>query len=190
MKSNWLWEHVVAENVLVFGGNGAFCGNSKSKTRDFLEYDYVGAPWGRHHGLGGDGSSHSFRHRSSMIRILNKHPPSGAELDSMDYMYFVKYLLQEEKEKEMEGRTSKVADVATTHAFGGISDFDSAPYVVSGTQASLNWTARETLLSVCPELKIIFPSLHEPSCFGAHPNGEKCKATICALQDTLPSSGC
>ncbi len=30
-------------------------------------------------------------------------------------------------------------------------------------------------------IKIIFPSLHDPNCFGATPNGTKCAKSICAL---------
>ena len=96
----------------------------------------------------------------------------------------------------------KVADIETTKIFGGVSTMiDSVdntkeiidghpPMVVSGTMANLNWSARDNLLQICPELKVIFPSLHEPNCFGAHPNGEKCRATICALQEKIPGHGC
>ncbi|KAG7367129.1 hypothetical protein IV203_029799 [Nitzschia inconspicua] len=182
MKSQWLWDQVVAENILVFSGNGAFCANSKKGIQDFLGYDYVGVPWGRHGGMGGDGSSHSFRKRSAMLRILKDHPPNS-EMDTPDFQFFVKYLLNDEK-------SFKIAEKEVTYNFGGVTDYETAPFVISGTQAQLNWTSRDALLGVCPELKVIFPSLHEPSCFGAHPNGEKCKATICALQEKLPSSGC
>jgi hypothetical protein len=182
MKSEWLWNQVVAENVMVFSGNGAFCANSKSSLKDLLEYDYVGVPWGRYSGQGGDGSSHSFRKKSAMLKILKDHSPE-AEMDTPDFQFFVKYLLRDEK-------NFKIADKNMTYAFGGVTDPESSPLVISGTQAQLNWTSRDDLLAVCPELKVIFPSLHEPSCFGAHPNGETCKKTICALQDELPSSGC
>jgi hypothetical protein len=182
MKNKWLWESVIAENVLLFTGNGVFCGDSKSKVEDFLAYDYVGVPWHKLHGVGGDGSSHSLRKRSDMIRILEKHPPEP-EMESVDYYYFPNHLIEE--------GTSKMADVSTTVLFGGTTDdLDAVPFVVSGTQAHLDFERREALLNACPELKIIFPSLHEPSCFGAHPDGEKCKGTICALRDPLPGSGC
>eukprot|EP00536_Pseudo-nitzschia_multiseries_P009065 jgi/Psemu1/199784/e_gw1.245.12.1 len=182
MKNKWLWESVVAENVLFFTGNGVLCANSKKTIDNFVDHAYVGAPWKSFHGVGGDGSSHSFRKRSHMIRILEKYPPES-EMDSQDYYYFPKYLTKE--------GTSKLANVTTTIWFGGVTDDpDSAPFAVSGTQANLDYEARQSLLHVCPELSIIFPSLHEPSCFGAHPNADKCKATICALQDPLPPSGC
>ena len=64
------------------------------------------------------------------------------------------------------------------------------PIVVSGTLPNLSYEERDTLLKHCPELKIIFPTLHEPSCFGAHPKPKQCKASICALQDIIPSHGC
>jgi Protein of unknown function (DUF5672) len=182
MKSKWLWNHVVADNVMVFTGNGAFCANSKSDMEDFLDYDYVGVPWGRYYGQGGDGSSHSFRKKSAMLRILKDHSPEF-EMDTPDFQFFVKYLLNDKEH-------FKIADKNTTYAFGGIRDPESSPLVISGTQAQLNWTSRDALLGVCPELKVIFPSLHEPSCFGAHPDGEICKKTICALQNELPASGC
>ena len=42
----------------------------------------------------------------------------------------------------------------------------------------------------CPELKQLYPSLHDPSCFGASPNGDVCRTTICALQIPKRKGGC
>jgi hypothetical protein len=195
MKSTWLWDRVVSEDVLVFGGNGALCANANVRLDAFTPYDYVGTPWTQHGGRGGDGSTHSFRHKSIMLEILQDHPPTPKDDDSPDYHYFLKHLLQ--MQDGTNSNKYKVADRNTTLRFGGastggdgIATATSTPLLLSGTQAKLNWTARETLLFVCPELKMIFPSLHEPSCFGAHPNGTKCKETICALREGLLSSGC
>ncbi len=176
-KSTWFWESMLAENILLFGGNGALCANSQASLNDFRAWDYVGTPWTLHHQKGGDGSTHSFRHRSAMLSILQTYPLDNGP----DYQFFVKHLLE---------RDYKVANKETTMAFGGISEWDRAPFLLSGTQAKLNWTQRENILSVCPEIKVIFPSMHEPACFGAHPNGTKCKESICALQDQIPSQGC
>lgn len=177
MKSTWLWESIIAENVLLFGGNGAFCGNGRVYVDSFLGLDYVGAPWMKYYGKGGDGSSHSFRHRSAMLDILRDHPPDD---EAPDYQYFLKNMMKD-------GRKYKIADRNDTIAFAGVAD--GAPLLLSGTQAHSNWTSRDSMLAACPELKIIFPSLHEPSCFGAHPNGEQCKQTICALNE-IPPQGC
>jgi hypothetical protein len=182
-KSLWFWESTIAENIFYFSGNGAICGNAQNNLQEFVDYDYVGVPWYQENGMGGDGSTHSFRHKSAMLRILQEHPPDQKEQNSVDSHYFLKYLLQDNKKY-------KVANRNTTLRFGGAMDNEQTPFVVSGTQAKLDWTARDALLGVCPEVKMIFPSLHEPACFGAHPNSEKCKASICALRDKSPSSGC
>lgn len=182
MKSRWLWNSIIAENVLLFGGNGAMCANSHYPISRFLEFDYVGSPWGQQHGRGGDGSSHSFRHRSAMLEVLDYGDDSRGD---QDYQFFLKAMIKNEKR-------FKIADKETTIAFGGGANDQQTPLLLSGTQNSLNWTERENILFTCPELKTIFPSLHEPSCFGARSvvNGEKCKSTICALQDEIPGKGC
>jgi len=177
MKSVWLWEHMKHDNVFLFGGNGAFCGNTDVSLDRFLIYDYVGAPWNAYGGKGGDGSSHSFRHRSVMLGILKEHPPDDGD---QDYKYFLKHMMKDSTKY-------KIADRDATVAFGGISD--NTPLLLSGTQPHLNFTIRERILFICPELKVIFPSLHEPTCFGAHPKPETCRSSICALND-IPPQGC
>jgi hypothetical protein len=83
-----------------------------------------------------------------------------------------------------------------TLRFGGVvnltdgSSLKHLPLVVSGTMARLAYEERDSVLKHCPEIKIIFPSLHEPACFGAHPDPAKCRLSICALQENLPSHGC
>lgn len=178
MKSEWLWENIVHENVFLFGGNGALCGNSDVFLERFLSYDYVGAPWSAYGGRGGDGSSHSFRHRSVMLEILKEHPPNDGD---QDYKYFLNHMVKDSTKY-------KIASREVTVAFGGVSD-SGTPFLLSGTQANLNFTTRESILFLCPELKVIFPSLHEPTCFGAHPQPETCRSTICALND-IPPQGC
>jgi len=204
LKSRWFWNSVAAENVFVFGGNGAVCSNHRSESYDwdvYTQYDFVGVPnRGRYNGVGGDGGTHSFRHRSAMLSIIDEFPPEKS--DDVDWKYFLQHMYQKNQAGAQE-RLYRLATPEVTRAFGGIQyvtsdqlgtsekpDLVELPLVLSGTLASLNWTIRDHVLNICPELKAIFPSLHEPSCFGAHPNGEQCKATICALRDKLPSGGC
>ena len=135
--------------------------------------------------MGGDGSTHSFRRRSAMLRVLEESPPTD---DIPDHQYFVREMLSGSGDYKY-----NVADRNATLRFAGAGHSNGgamAPLLLSGTQARLNWTAREGMLAVCPELKMIFPSLHEPACFGARPNPEKCKGSICALSDHIPSHGC
>jgi hypothetical protein len=184
MKSPWLWESVVAEHVLVISGNEALCANTPSRLLDFTDYDFVGIPSKQRGGGGGDGSTHSMRRKSRMLEILRDHPPTPKEeADDADWVYFMRYMLRNETRYHL-------APSEVQEQFGGAASSGRPSLVVSGTLAHLNWTAREAFLQTCPELKIIFPSLHEPACFGAHPNGTKCKATICALRDKIPGPGC
>jgi len=179
MKSTWFWTNILEENVLMFSGNGAICTNGGSTVEDFLHLDYIGTPSHHHHGgKGGDGSTHSFRHRSVMLSILEQYPPTD---DDPDFQYFLKHLDQD---------PYHIADREMTQLFGGFQELERAPFLVSGIQSSLNFTMRDNLLNVCPELKAIFPSLHEPGCFGAHPDGPKCRESICALRDVIPPQGC
>lgn len=70
MLQPWLWQAMLAERVLIFGGNVVLCGNSISKVSDFYEFDYLGAPWPVFKGKGGDGGL-SLRNRTVMLAIID-----------------------------------------------------------------------------------------------------------------------
>ena len=188
MASSWLWNSIPAEHVMVFSGNGAFCGNHPTVIWEQLQqYDFVGIP---HHAYpGGDASSHSWRSRRAMMEIL-----ADSTVDATSSAAMAKKLLQLQSADE--GRPFQIADSAMTQRFGGVYNLshsegvERVPLVVAGTQARLTYAERDSLLKHCPELKVIFPSLHEPACFGAHPKPDTCRASICALQEQVPSHGC
>jgi hypothetical protein len=69
MLHPWLWENMLSDNVLVFGGNHVICSNSPYRLADFTRYDYISAPWGRFKGIGG-GSGISFRNRKVMLSLI------------------------------------------------------------------------------------------------------------------------
>ena len=198
--SKWFWENMAADRVVLFTGNGAFCGNqpSGSAWKELLELDYCGAPShsNRHRGVGGDGSSHSIRSRNAMLRVIEYAAQQESEETApalRDEQNFVDIML---RINQKHPGTFQLATPDQTIQFGGVFNLSSAdglvrlPLAVAGTQAKLTYEERDSLLKHCPELKTIFPSLHEPACFGAHPNAAKCKATICALQDNIPGHGC
>ena len=58
---------------------------------------------------------------------------------------------------------SSLTGVSTLGTFGA-----------SGTLIGLNDSYRQTFINYCPELKMIFPSLHSPHCFGADPSPLDC----------------
>ena len=200
--SSWFWEHVAADRVLLFSGNGAFCGNQRSDgwaKYDLLDLDYLGVPSFDFDGVGGDGNSHSLRSRDAMMRVMQYRNENGltsfGNTEGHETLQTMLQLNQKLSDKDV---PFKVATKEQTIAFGGVYDLSDSvtegvvrlPLVVAGTQSRLTYTERDSLLKHCPELKVIFPSLHEPACFGAHPNAETCKASICALQENVSSHGC
>jgi hypothetical protein len=54
-----------------------------------------------------------------------------------------------------------------------------APLAVSGTLAGLDDDARQQFLDYCPEMKMMFPSVHNAACFGAEPNALECFKYMC-----------
>lgn len=202
LMSLWFWENVAAERVVLFSGNGAFCGNqptsssnSSSSWTELLSLDYCGVPWTNYDGIGGDGNSHSIRSRQGMLRVLQYAQTNKITMQSERQL--VATIIRMNNDIVGPGTSPiRLASYEQTIQFGGVYNLSTPdglqrlPLVVAGTQARLTWKERDSLLKHCPELRIIYPSLHEPACFGAHPDADRCKATICALQDNVPSHGC
>ena len=195
----WFWNSIVADKVLMFSGNGAFCANSHHTIHDFLHYDYIGIPWNYHGRLGG-GGEYSIRSRRAMLAALQFQAHNGNDKDDF---FFVKTLLDMNKQNH-DGNSFKIASAGDTQRFAGTKNFTEMfhtykttkswevvgpPFVVQGTLPNLEHEIREAFLALCPELKTIFPVLHSPHCFGAHPKAEECAKSICALQDNK-SGGC
>ncbi|PKS10210.1 hypothetical protein jhhlp_001960 [Lomentospora prolificans] len=67
----WLYETVLqpAEWLLIFQTDSIFCANSRLSLNDFLEYDWIGAPWSPNGRWGGNGGL-SLRRVSTMIDVL------------------------------------------------------------------------------------------------------------------------
>ena len=62
-------------------------------------------------------------------------------------------------------------------------------FAVSGTLPSLDFKDRDKFIQYCPEVKMFYPSLHDPHCFGATPESDKCAASICALKPKTERRG-
>lgn len=67
----WLYETVLqpAEWLLVFQTDSILCANSQQSLNDWLDYDWVGAPWSHEARFGGNGGL-SLRRVSAMIDVL------------------------------------------------------------------------------------------------------------------------
>ncbi|KAK7751303.1 hypothetical protein SLS62_006709 [Diatrype stigma] len=71
LTNRWLYETVLqpAEWLLVFQTDSILCANSRQNLNDFLEYDWVGAPWNPSGRFGGNGGL-SLRRVSAIVDIL------------------------------------------------------------------------------------------------------------------------
>jgi hypothetical protein len=67
----WLYETVLApaEHLLVFQTDSILCANSRRSLNEFLEYDWVGAPWNPDGRWGGNGGL-SIRKVSTIVEVL------------------------------------------------------------------------------------------------------------------------
>ncbi|KAL8870338.1 MAG: hypothetical protein Q9198_007655, partial [Flavoplaca austrocitrina] len=79
----WLYETVLqpAEWLLVFQTDSILCANNEGNLNDWLDYDWVGAPWSPWSRYGGNGGL-SLRRVSSIIQVLreqNRIPNSDPE---------------------------------------------------------------------------------------------------------------
>lgn len=184
---------MVSDKVLLFSGNGVLCSNAELSLLDgsldkalLDKLDYLGTPWLNRYGEGGEGSI-SYRNRTAMLDVIQY-------FDDKDIKLGTKRGLKREKDyflsgirnlNEEAGKNYRVATKEQTIKFGDAEEYDGnspPPFAAVGLFRRLGDEQREMLLSSCPELKVIFPSLHNPSCFGATPNSDECAASICALR--------
>ncbi|KAI0127790.1 hypothetical protein BJ170DRAFT_595648 [Xylariales sp. AK1849] len=69
--TQWLYEVVLqpAEWLLVFQTDSILCANSRQNINDYLDYDWIGAPWNPNGRYGGNGGL-SLRRVSAMVEVL------------------------------------------------------------------------------------------------------------------------
>jgi hypothetical protein len=60
-----------AESLLVFQPDSIFCANAPTTLNDFLEWDWIGAPWSPQAAYGGNGGL-SLRKVSRILQVLEK----------------------------------------------------------------------------------------------------------------------
>lgn len=75
LKNKDIYDHIETDHFLVFQTDTLILKENKHIINDFLQYDYVGAPWKMDHNVGNGGLS--LRRKSKMLEIIdenNKHP--------------------------------------------------------------------------------------------------------------------
>ena len=184
LLSTWLWEniHAGAERVVTFGGTSVFCGNSPSKIEGFAQqFDYIGGPWSAFDGLGGDAGL-TYRNRSFMLATsvglaqetgLSRRD-TGRE-DTEIASYWNDFLVMN---RSIPFRLARRAH-SNRWAMGDLNDATNFPFGAIGTLGALNEKQRIEAIDYCPELKLFYPVLSHPSCFGAAPKPLDCFKALC-----------
>jgi hypothetical protein len=191
MVDPWLWHQMLADRVLVFGGNSVVCGNSPRHISDFFGYDYVGSPWNSAKGgVGGDGGI-SLRNRKVMLEVLSYKLSTYPEAErpkahlgwGMEDVFFVHTMLEMRARRPAEYAHIRLAPREVTQRWGAIGGYvEPTVLTASGTLGGVKvGKNRSDFIDYCLELKMLFPVLHDPGCFGAQVDKEQCAASICAL---------
>ena len=170
MISTFFWENMLADRVLLFGGNSVLCANSPRNLTDFDAWDYVGGPWSEFEGRGGDGGL-SLRNRTAVLQALNElslgSSMAGKKEDSMLVRHWI----------ASPASSIRLASAADTAAFG--LGWPGTSLGATGTYAGMKDQERQKMIDYCPELKLFFPSLHAGACFGATPDPITCFEYLC-----------
>lgn len=150
----WVYETLLApaEWLLIFQEDSMLCANSEQSLNDWLDYDYVGAPWSLKSKGGGNGGL-SLRKVSSIIEVL-KHQVRLPKTEPED-VWLSNRLNQRVG--------AKVANGTTENKFSGemISSISPMGYHLGGSGKILHggsWGTpekRERIYAWCPEVKMI-----------------------------------
>ena len=170
-----LWNTLEAEIVLAFGSGGAFCANALVHFEDFASFELI------------DGDGLLLTRKSAVLDVI-RHKAGSSNCRCIEGKHGpTRYLASQltsggaldapRKVKEHFAASSATAD-------------DALPFAVVGTLPAMDSLKRADLIERCPEAKAIFPSLHEPGCFGAPSSLDKdrCVAALC-VSNPRPS-GC
>lgn len=83
MTSRHLWESIPFDKVLIFQQDSDLL---RPGVEEFLEWDYIGAPW-QFQQHGGNGGL-SLRSKEMMLRIIDGKPYEGPGVDGYEDVYF------------------------------------------------------------------------------------------------------
>ena len=191
MTDLWFWQNMLANKVLIFGGNAVICSNSPHSIDQFTRFDYIGSPWSAMKGFGGDGGI-SIRSRDLMVTViqyeLSKITDEAKKIVAFkswvqDDIFFLQRIKEMRKRHIDAAVKAVIASRNDTMVFGAMDNTHNLDvFAVSGTLPGLPFKERNVFLAQCPEIKEFYPSLHDPACFGATPDADKCRVSICALK--------
>jgi len=140
------WQLVKAEKILLFQIDSIMCSNSPHKITDYLQYDYVGAPWAHFQGLVGNGGF-SLRDKNKTLTLLQKTFNSSSQYkgNENEDVWFAKNMLT----------VGNVAPSYIARTFAVESTF--YPYPLGVHKTGLKGTELKQLCDACPEARLVPP---------------------------------
>jgi hypothetical protein len=142
------WQMVKGEKVLLFQLDSIFCSNSPHKLTDFLQYDFIGAPWHPQYNIPAEvgNGGFSLRSRSKSIALLKIRT----------YNRTVKYHEDIWYSKLLHLVNASIAPVHIAKTFSVETTFYGTPLAVH-KPVYLNYAELKTLCHGCPDLRIVIP---------------------------------
>jgi hypothetical protein len=140
------WEQVLGEKVLFFQIDSIMCSNSPHKITDYLQYDYIGAPWSHREPRVGNGGF-SLRSKNKTLLLLEKMRNSSTltKFGNNEDVFYSLYMSSV--------GTIAPLDVAKTFAVEGL--FYANPVGVHKT--GINKKDLQKLCEECPDARLVPP---------------------------------
>lgn len=141
-----------AEHLLVFQPDSIFCANSPKTVNDFLEWDWIGAPWSKTAKYGGNGGL-SLRRVSKILQVLasQTRPHNDGALED---------LWLTDRLRKLEGAHMPNATISKTFSVESVWDEQPLGYHIGwlGVHHEQIWDEEwqvEHIMQYCPEVKMI-----------------------------------
>ncbi|CAF1410650.1 unnamed protein product [Adineta ricciae] len=147
LSSASFWHQVQGDKVLFFQTDSVLCSNSLYNLTDFLEYDFIGAPW---HRGGCCNGGLSLRNRIKILQMLESGHVQYKLHSANEDEWFAQYLPY---------FNGYIAPVSIGQRFSVETIFHSRPFGVHGPRVSTIGVEKMIrLCNECPEVNLITPT--------------------------------
>jgi hypothetical protein len=147
LKNKDFYNNIPTDIFLVFQTDSIILKENKHLINDFLEYDYVGAPWKHDNSVGNGGLS--LRKKNKMIEIINNNNYS---LNSLEDTWFSLDLPSNINLNKPSFEKAKTFSIETV--------FYENPFGVHNFWTHLNETEKNIIFEKYPETKILYSLQH------------------------------